>query len=364
MESKFHLVRLGDGGLEEITQDFQARPSLFASGRQLKFLRQLFRIAPEHPPRIRKPHDQKCLTVSATSMLILDSWLQPSGLFQIMSEPKIEVGNLPSSPGPKSPTGSPVPKDPKGPSGPSVPPDPRARRSTASAAIFKFGFFAVLAVASFFIACSVILQSRLKQTKNETVELRSQLEQARSEAGKAQANARGLSDERAKLQTRLEEVEGEGATAKANAEKASDEAAKLRAQLEQARSETAAAKANAQKASDELAKLRPQSKQTGAHTVPINPMAANVKEMPLSVSFRKALLGDGNAVVLQNTSSQTLSVNVKFADSTASRSQEYHLVLDAGAIKELGSLGAWKLASGDKLRIESAAYDPILKTAP
>lgn len=212
------------------------------------------------------------------------------------------------------------------------------------------------------------MQSQLKQARNESIQLQSQSEQARGELGKAQASARELSDEAAKLQAQLEQAKGEVANAKADAEKASGEVAKLQAQLEQAKSEAADAKANAEKASDEVAKLQAQfqaqPKPAGAEPVRIRPPAANSKEMPLSVSFRKPLVGDGKAVVLQNTSSNTLSVNVKFTDPTSSTNQVYHLMLNGGAIKELGSVGAWKLAPGDKIEIESADYTPIIKTTP
>jgi hypothetical protein len=40
------------------------------------------------------------------------------------------------------------------------------------------------------------------------------------------------------------------------------------------------------------------------------------------------------------------------------------VILEAGVAKEMGSLGAWLLASGDKVEIESANCDSIVKTAP
>jgi len=86
--------------------------------------------------------------------------------------------------------------------------------------------------------------------------------------------------------------------------------------------------------------------------------------MPLSVSFRKAELGDGNAVLLQNTSNSTLSVTATFSNPSATASKVFRLVLDSGAVKELGSLGAWKLSPGDRVQVESSGYDPIVKTAP
>jgi multidrug efflux pump subunit AcrA (membrane-fusion protein) len=240
------------------------------------------------------------------------------------------------------------------------------------AVLFKIGFVVLLIAAVFFVILAITMQSQLKQARNESVQLQSQLTQARDEMGKAQASAQELSGEATKLQAQLEQAKGELANAKANAEKASGEIARLQAQLERAKSEAADARANAEKASGELARLRvqpqaqpqAQPKPIVVEPAPITPTAASSKEMPLSVSFRNAIVGDGKAVVLQNTSSDTLLVNVKFTDPTATTHQVYHLVLDGGAIKELGSLGAWKLGSGDRIEIESADYAPIVKTAP
>jgi len=217
------------------------------------------------------------------------------------------------------------------------------------------------------------LQTQLTQAKNDSVQLQSQLDQARGEMGKSQANVREVSDQATNLQAQLERAKVDVADAKANADKASGEVAQLRAQLEQASSEAAAAKGMAQKAAGEItmlkAQLQAQPKPAAAETAPVKPPPVGnlkelQKEMPVGVSFRKALVGDGNAVVLQNTSSNSLPVNVRFTDPTATRTKEYRLVLDAGATKELGSFGAWKLASGDKIEIESVNYDTITKTAP
>jgi len=244
--------------------------------------------------------------------------------------------------------------------------------------VFKYGFVVLIVVAAFFVYHSILLQSQLTQAKNDGVQLQSQLDQTRGEIGKAQATARDASDQATKLQTQLDQDKGDVADAKANADKASGEVAQLRAQLERANSEAAAAKTVAQKASGEIAKLKaqllaPQPKPTAAEPAPVTvkpslatskEMPVSAKEMPVSVSFRKALVGDGNAVVLQNTSTNSLPVNVRFTDPTATRTKEFRLALDAGATKELGSLGAWILTTGDKIEIESVNYDTIVKTAP
>jgi multidrug efflux pump subunit AcrA (membrane-fusion protein) len=228
-------------------------------------------------------------------------------------------------------------------------------------------------VAGFFIYRTITLQSQLRQARDESVQLQAQVNEARAELGKAEANVRGLAEETAKLQPQLKQAQVDAATAKANAEKASAEVANMQAQLDQAKRGAAEARVNAEKASAEVARLQgqmqaqsqPESKPAQVESAPQKPAAANSSHMPLSATFRTALIGSGQqALVIQNTSNDTLSVNVKFTNPGSGANKEYRLALDGGAVKELGSLGAWILATGDKIEIESAGYDPIVMTAP
>jgi hypothetical protein len=247
-----------------------------------------------------------------------------------------------------------------------------ANGGTAFDALFKIGFVVVLIVAAFFIYRTFALQSQLKQAKSENGQVQQQLDKARADVGKAEANANGLSEEKAKLLSQLEQAKAEGAAAKADAAKAAGDLAKLQPQLERAKHEAADAKASAEKAAGDLAKLQAQiqaqsqspSRPIVIDTTPAKAPVASLRPVPVNVSFRKASVGEGKAVVLQNISGSALTVNVVFTNPTASRSKDYRLVIDAGTSKELGSLGAWLLASGDRIEIESPGYNSLVKTAP
>jgi hypothetical protein len=298
-----------------------------------------------------------------------------------MSEPKIAI-NIPS----QTPTGSPTtpgakPGAPSGsglPSKPASPPPPASpEEGSALAGMFKFGFVILLVVAAFFIYRSITLQSQLTQLRNENTQA---LEQAKADVAKAQTDLQGLTEDKVKLLAQVDKATGESADAKASAEKASVEAARMRAQLTQARTDAIDAKASADKASAEVARLQaqlqallqaqasaqaqPQLKPAVAETAQAKTPAAASREMPVLVSFRKAVVGDANSLVIQNISSNALPVTVKFSNTVSSRSKEYRLALDAGATKELGSLGAWILSSGDRVEIGSPDYNSIVKTAP
>ncbi len=305
-----------------------------------------------------------------------------------MSDPKIGITNLPAPGAPRSSAGPTSPAGSTGPSGAVLPPRPSTPVSQSQSGqpaksnrgvdlVFKVGFGVALVVAGFFIFRTISLQPLLVQAKSDNSQLKSQLDQAKAESVTARANANELSDTVAQLQNQQKQLQSDTAAAKANAEKASSEVSGLQAQLRQAQSEAATAKANAQRTAGELAKLQARLQQpspvtpssapvvvAAAPPQPVTAAAPRAKPMPVSVSFRKAEVGDGNAVLLQNTSETTLSLTATFSNPSASASKVYRLVLNSGAVKELGSLGAWKLSSGDRIQIESAGFDSVVKTAP
>ena len=295
-----------------------------------------------------------------------------------MSEPKIAVAGLPSGSPPTAPKTPSSPPPPSKPPAPPTPPDSPAERGSALAIVAMVGFVVAAIVAGYFIVRAQTLQSDLKQAKSESAQRQTQLEAARAELVKTQGDVKAMSEESAKLQAQVDKAKSETTDAMATAEKASGEAKKLQTQLGQAYKDLAEAKVTAKKATDELAKLQAQlqeqsgvttqaqSKQTGTDAAAVKPPAVSGKPMPVSVSFRKAEVGDGMALVLQNTSTAVLAVSVKFSNPTSGANKDYHLAMDAGATKELGSLSpwTWSLASGDKIEVAAPGYNSILKTAP
>jgi hypothetical protein len=235
---------------------------------------------------------------------------------------------------------------------------------------------AVLAVvAAFFIYRTVAMQSQVTKARNESTQLRSQVGNLQTDLKQAQDKTKESSDLAAQLQAQANKAQADVASAKASAEKASGEAANLRTQLDQAKRQAADAKASADKVSAQLAKLQAQIQaqaQTQAQTpteakppaqpAPVKPVVSNLKPMPLSASFKKAQMLDGNALTVQNTSTASLSVAVKFSNQNSNK--VFQVTLEPGAMKEMGWLGPWVLTTGDKVEIESPGYETIIKTAP
>jgi hypothetical protein len=86
------------------------------------------------------------------------------------------------------------------------------------------------------------------------------------------------------------------------------------------------------------------------------------KPLPISATFKKAPMLDGIALALQNTSSETLPLTVRFSNRGGSKA--YEVRLEPHTVKEVGWLGDWVLAPGDKVEVRGLGYQPIVKTAP
>jgi len=227
-----------------------------------------------------------------------------------------------------------------------------------------------VAVTGFFIYRGGALKSELVRARGDAEKERAEL-QAQIKA--ASTKAREAADQTAQLQAQVDLAKAETATAKANA---SSQLNQLQLQLDQSKRQAVESQGKVQKLSTELAGLRAQLQDPAPAPAPtpvkvstpapapaaVTPEPASLARLPLNVSFKKAPLGENNALALQNTSNNSLSLAVKF--SNTSESKEVQLKLDPGASREIGWLGAWVLAPGDKVEIKSVGYAAIVRTAP
>jgi len=225
-----------------------------------------------------------------------------------------------------------------------------------------------VAVTGFFIYRGGALKSELVRARGDAEKERAELQ---AQIKVASTKAREAADQTTQLQTQVDLAKAETATAKANA---SSQLNQLQLQLDQSKRQAAESQGKLQKLSTELAGLRAQLQDPAPTPAPVKvtapapapaavtPEPASLARLPLNVSFKKAPLGENNALALQNTSNNSLSLAVKF--SNTSDSKEVQVKLDPGASREIGWLGAWVLASGDKVEIKSAGYAAIVRTAP
>lgn len=79
-------------------------------------------------------------------------------------------------------------------------------------------------------------------------------------------------------------------------------------------------------------------------------------EMPLKVSYRKAVLRPGLVLSMQNQSDRHLAVVLTVANSTTKQERSFRVDVSPKQTAEVGHLEGWTFASGDTLRIVHTDY--------
>jgi hypothetical protein len=111
-------------------------------------------------------------------------------------------------------------------------------------------------------------------------------------------------------------------------------------------------------------RLDAQCQQLIAQCQQLEPLAAKARKLPVTVSFRKAVLGAGQVLGLRNRADKSLTLSVTLRNPTFANGKVYRVDLDSGQIRELGHAEGWAITSGDTIEIMNAAYDPVKITVP
>jgi len=77
--------------------------------------------------------------------------------------------------------------------------------------------------------------------------------------------------------------------------------------------------------------------------------------VPASVTFRKALLGQGDVAQIKNTSGATKAFMVSISRPNVVPWKK-SVVIDPGKIQEIGSMQGWTLAPGDIVEIAADGF--------
>jgi len=83
--------------------------------------------------------------------------------------------------------------------------------------------------------------------------------------------------------------------------------------------------------------------------------AANQPEVEARVSFRKALLSEGNVAIITNTSSESAEYVVDI-ERSGSQQKQFRFVLNARSTKEIGQREGWAFIPGDRLNVSQAGH--------
>lgn len=93
-----------------------------------------------------------------------------------------------------------------------------------------------------------------------------------------------------------------------------------------------------------------------AQIAKLAPEAARARTLPLYVTWRRALTGNGKVLQVHNTSGEPLRLVIE-AGNTAVGVKTFNRVASEKIPLEIGVLEGWDFAPGDKVRIASAGFD-------
>ena len=87
--------------------------------------------------------------------------------------------------------------------------------------------------------------------------------------------------------------------------------------------------------------------------------------LPVSVTYRKALMGAGYVLQIHNTSGKSLPLKITLTNPTFNKTKTFDVVADASPKPfEIGHLEGWTLTSGDVIEISSEGFEPTQGKVP
>lgn len=91
---------------------------------------------------------------------------------------------------------------------------------------------------------------------------------------------------------------------------------------------------------------------------------ARLPEMPIEITYRKALMGPGLVVAFKNRSTRSLSVAATFTNPTLRQEKAFRVDIPANGVTEFGHREGWAFASGDSIKVVHNEYKPLNVSLP
>jgi Zn finger protein HypA/HybF involved in hydrogenase expression len=138
---------------------------------------------------------------------------------------------------------------------------------------------------------------------------------------------------------------------------AAAESANLKAQL-------AAAQAKATDLQQEFAKSQQQAigQQQQLQDTQVRLAAESRPDLPVRISFRRALLGQGEVGTFQNLSDRVLEITLDVISPATGASMHRSYVLNPRGMIQVGPLERWPFAPGQKIELTNPGFRPVIRT--
>jgi hypothetical protein len=90
---------------------------------------------------------------------------------------------------------------------------------------------------------------------------------------------------------------------------------------------------------------------------------ANQPEVEVLVSFRKALLSNGNVAKFKSIAGTTIAIQLEIVRASTSASKTVELTIDPGQSVEIGEREGWAFISGDTIKVNQPAHKSLIFNA-
>lgn len=150
------------------------------------------------------------------------------------------------------------------------------------------------------------------------------------------------------------------AAATADAKEAHDTASNLSAQLATMKKDAEEIRAEAAGLHNQVQATEAQAtaEQRQLQTTEANLAAEARPDLPVNLSFRKALLTTGLVGVFRNTSNKELEFVLDLESPATGRHIRKSVVLNPNGFLEIGAQQGWPFASGQRIMLNNPAYRP------
>lgn len=91
---------------------------------------------------------------------------------------------------------------------------------------------------------------------------------------------------------------------------------------------------------------------------------ANQPEIPVRMTFRKALMGSGNVAGFGNMSGQTIAITANVERRSSGQNRSFYLTIDSGKTKEVGEREGWAFIAGDTITVSQPEHKSLSFRAP
>ena len=91
---------------------------------------------------------------------------------------------------------------------------------------------------------------------------------------------------------------------------------------------------------------------------------ANLPEVKVKVTFRKAIFSSGNVAHINNISNQSIAITTDVERPSAGQKKSFTLTIDPGQSKEIGERQGWAFVNGDVMTITQPGHKSLTFAAP